>query len=140
MRIGQSFGPVGASRRREAGRVVDGGGFAERIGAGRTPRSTGISTLAPLATLGAMLAVQAAEDPLFSRRRARERGDRMLDVLEELRSAMLAGPLSHGQLIDLQKLLAERREPSNDAALEAMIDEIELRAAVELAKIERRDD
>lgn len=64
----------------------------------------------------------------------------MLDVLEELRSAMLDGPLSHGQLIDLQKLLAERREPSNDAALEAMIDEIELRAAVELAKIERRDD
>ena len=137
MRIGQSFGPSGANRRREAGRIADGGGFAERIGAGRTPRQTGVSALAPLATLGAMLAVQAAEDPRLGRRRARERGDRMLEVLEELRSAMLDGRLFHGQIADLRKLVAERRHPSDDAALDATIDEIELRMAVELAKLER---
>ena len=109
MRIVQSFGPVGAGRRREIGKAADGGGFANSINAGRTARPTGAATLAPLATLGAMLAVQAAEDPLVGRRRARERGDRMLDVLEDLRSAMLDGRLSRGQLVGLQKLVAERQ-------------------------------
>ena len=63
----------------------------------------------------------------------------MLDVLEDLRSAMLDGRLSQGQLVGLQRLVAERRDPSNDAALEATIDEIELRTAVELAKLDRRE-
>jgi hypothetical protein len=137
MRIVQSFGPVGAGRRREIGRAAEGGGFAAGMNAGRTARPTSVTTLTPLATLGAMLAVQAAEDPLLGRRRARERGDRMLDVLEEVRSAMLDGRLSRGQLVGLQKLVAERRDPSDDAALEATIDEIEMRTAVELAKLER---
>lgn len=140
MRISQSFGPVGAGRRREVGKAAEGGGFARSINAGPTARPAGVATLAPLATLGAMLAVQAADDPLPGRRRARERGDRMLDVLEGLRSAMLEGRLSRGQLAGLQKLVAERHESSNDVALEATIDEIELRAAVELAKLERRED
>lgn len=139
MRIVQSFGPVGAGRRRETGKVAVGGGFADRIGAGRTARPTSVATLAPLATLGAMLAVQAAEDPLEGRRRARQRGDRMLGVLEELRSAMLDGRLSREQLVSLQKLATERRDPSDDSALEATIDEIELRTAVELAKLKRRE-
>lgn len=138
MRIVQSFGPVGAGRRREIGKAAESGGFTRSINAGPTARSAGVATLAPLATLGAMLAVQAAGDPLSGRRRARERGDRMLDVLEGLRSAMLDGRLSQGQLADLQKLVAERRELSNDPALEATINEIELRAAVELAKLELR--
>ncbi len=138
MRIVQSFGPVGAGRRREVGKAAEGGVFANSINAGTTSRPTTVATLAPLATLGAMLAVQAAEDPLAGRRRARDRGDQMLDVLEGLQSALLDGRLSNEQLAGLQKLVGERRDPSNDAALEAVIDEIELRAAVELAKLERR--
>lgn len=138
MRIGQSFGPVGAGLRRESGRVAASDGFADRIGAGRTSRSTGASAPAPLATLGAVLAAQAAEDPLLGRRRAREHGKRMLDALEELQAAMLDGRLHQDQLARLRKLVTDRRERSEDVALESTLDAIELRSAVELAKLDRR--
>ncbi len=64
-----------------------------------------------------------------------ERGKELLDGLENYRRAILTGKDSE----DLQKIaneLKSQRTKSNDAALESLIDDIELRAAVEAAKKE----
>lgn len=139
MRIGQSFGPAGVGPRRGiAGRAGD-TGFAERIG-GRAAGGAAAAGLAPLTSLGAVLALQEVDDPLAGRRRARERGDRLLDTLEEVRLALLDGRLPAAKLQALRQLATAQRGRADDPKLEAVLDEIELRTAVELAKLERDGD
>lgn len=53
-------------------------------------------------------------------------------------AAASLGTLPRERLDRLTRLLAERRGEIDDPRLAALIDEIELRAAVELAKLERR--
>ncbi len=138
MRIGQSFAPAGVGLPRGVDRRSGEAGFAERFGGGRPAGGAAAAAgLAPLTSLGAVLAVQAVEDPLTGRRRARERGERLLDALEELRLALIDGRLPAARLGALQHLLREQRERADDPRLAAVLDEIELRAAVELAKLER---
>lgn len=138
MRIGQSFVPVGIGPRRGIERQTGDAGFAGRIGGRPADRAGGATGLAPLTSLGAVLALQAVDDPLAGRRRARRRGAELLDALDELRLALLDGTLSADRLNALKRLAAERCEAVDDPALAAVLEEIELRSAVELAKLERR--
>jgi len=47
----------------------------------------------------------------------------------------LEGGLPKSKLVALMNLLQARRDDTNDASLEAVLDEVEVRAAVELAKL-----
>lgn len=96
-------------------------------------RSGSVSQTASLAGLTGVLALQEAEDPLVRKRRAVRRGHTMLDRLEELRIALIDGTVTPLQLDQMTMLLATR-ESTGDERLEALIDEIELRLQVELAK------
>lgn len=136
MRIGQSFGPGGVGPRRGVGSRAGDTGFAERIG-GQPAGAAAAAGLAPLTSLGSILALQEIEDPLVGRRRARERGERLLDALEEVRLALLDGRLPAGKLQSLRQLASAQRGSADDPKLKAVLDEIELRTAVELAKLER---
>jgi hypothetical protein len=92
---------------------------------------------AGIANVGAMLALQGVAAPEADRRRrAVKRADSLLDGLDALKLDVLAGRLDLGRLRRLGTDLAHR-EPSDDPRLEAIVAEIELRAAVELAKAER---
>jgi hypothetical protein len=99
---------------------------------------------APISILGgleALIAIQSEDNTREKRRRSARRGQSMLDVLDELKLALLGGHLP----ADLQsRLSAALREamPSGDPQLDGIIDAIELRAEVELAKLkqaQRRD-
>jgi hypothetical protein len=61
----------------------------------------------------------------------------MLDVLDQVKVALLDGELSGADLERLQRSIREERAGTDDPALEAVLDEVELRAAVELAKLEQ---
>jgi hypothetical protein len=89
--------------------------------------------VAALASLDAVLALQGLPDAAERRRRAVRHGHALLDGLEALRLALLDGSLSSATL----RQLAERREPLGEPRLDAVLAEIELRAAVEVAKLER---
>lgn len=136
MRIGQSFAPAGVSVRRGVVGRDGNAGFAERIG-GRGGGGIAAAGVAPLTSLGAILAVQEIDDPLDARRRARDRGEQLLDTLDELRLALLDGRLPAAKLQALRQLATAQRGRVDDPALDAVLDEIELRTAVELAKLER---
>ncbi|MFI4983655.1 MAG: flagellar assembly protein FliX [Rickettsiales bacterium] len=59
-----------------------------------------------------------------------QKANKLLDDMEKYRKSILLGnPTS-----DLQKLVHDERKKSNDPRLEEILDEIELRAAVEAAK------
>ena len=59
-----------------------------------------------------------------------------LDALDELRMALLTGRLPTNLLHEMEQLVIEQRQQTTDPYLEEILDEIELRAAVELAKRE----
>jgi hypothetical protein len=83
-----------------------------------------------------LLSIQEMPDALVGRRRAIMRGDGLLDRLEDLRLGLLAGVLPRDRLDELSRLARTARQSVDDPRLAAILDEIDLRAAVELAKLD----
>ena len=88
--------------------------------------------------LDALLALQDVGGPLERRRRALARGGRVLDGLDRVQLSILDGGDPHAALNDLARSSAEARERGDDSGLDGVLDEIDVRAAVELAKAETR--
>lgn len=94
---------------------------------------------APTVAVGsveALLALQAAEDPAERRRRAVRRGETLLDRLDAVKLALLGGGAAGPALEGLARAVREQRDHVDDPRLEGVLNEIETRAAVELAKAE----
>ena len=88
----------------------------------------------------ALLAVQAAggpndESPQGRASRARQRAEQQLDALEGLQRGIVAGRLTERDLLELARGAAERRSQVDDPRLAEVLDEVELRVQVELAKL-----
>ncbi|MDA1090901.1 MAG: hypothetical protein O3A85_11400 [Proteobacteria bacterium] len=64
-------------------------------------------------------------------------GNDLLSHLDGLRMAILDGVLSKDKLTELAHNLRQKRQNSDDPRLNEIIDEIELRAEVEVAKLTR---
>ena len=64
-------------------------------------------------------------------------GEDILDKLDQIRHGLLIGAIPKDQLTNLTQTLRERRANVSDPRLIEVIDEIELRAEVELAKLTR---
>ena len=92
------------------------------------------SSAGGVANVSALMALQGVEDVTERRRRAIRRGGGLLDRLEELKLALLEGEAGEGALDRLSRTLREERPIDVDDSLNALLDQIELRAAVELAK------
>ena len=91
---------------------------------------------APTAGIDALLALQAVEDPLFAKKKAIRRGNALLDTLEAIKADLLLGQVSEGRLNQLMALVGQARERGLPG-LDPLLDDIELRARVELAKFGR---
>jgi hypothetical protein len=117
-----------------------GGGFAVPAGGTTSSASATVSAPAPSAVTdaAALMALQGVEDVTERRRRAIRRGGGLLDRLDELKLALLTGEAGEGALDRLTRTLREERPVDADAELNSLLDQIDLRAAVELAKAELR--
>jgi hypothetical protein len=105
-----------------------------QIGEGaQAPEARPAAATAPTTSIDALLALQAVEDPLLKRRKLVRRGNQLIDTLEGLRTDLLAGKMSEGRLNQLMAVMSQAREKA-DPGLDALLDDIELRARVELAK------
>lgn len=92
-----------------------------------------------LAGLDAILTLQgqeAADTPTERRRRSVQRGHDLLDGLDRLKAALIGGRVATADLRAIAGRLAERTAESGDPRLDGLVAEIELRAAVELAKLD----
>ncbi len=135
MRVNWPGGVGQLSPRRGAGTAAAGAAFTLATPV-RDPAQTRNSTpVGAAADLGVMLAVQAVDEPAERRRRAVRRGHSLLDCLEELRLGLLDGSVPVASLARLRMVLAGG-DLAAEPALRATLVAIELRAAVEIAKLE----
>ena len=137
MKVTGAGGPSQTSGSRPA-RGGGGGGF--RIGgAPALAAASSVSNVVNVSGVmgvGALLALQDVESATERKRRSVGRAGRLLDELDELKIALLGGELDPAQLDRLSRTVREQRAATEDPRLEAVLDEIETRAAVELAKLE----
>jgi hypothetical protein len=117
-------------------RATAGGGtaFAPEA-AGETKHAAPVASGAPIAAVDTLIALQEVPDALTGRARAARRGRDMLDLLDDVRDGLLEGRVSRATLARLLALVETKREDFVDPALKGVLDEIELRARVELAKL-----
>lgn len=109
-------------------------GFADAV-ASETQPAPAATQSAPAAVDG-LFALQEVADELTGKRRAATRGNTLLDRLDELRLGLLSGTLPRAQLEALRQLAREHGPAAADPRLAAILSEIELRVAVELAKLD----
>lgn len=125
-------------RRQSERRRTGEGEFARTVAAtsqGGRAQSAGVAGPAPVGAMDALLAVQAADDALQGRRRARARADDILNRLDDLRHFLLVGAIPRQRLEQLALAVRAQRAAVDDARLVEILDEIDLRAQVELAKL-----
>ncbi|MBF0095077.1 MAG: flagellar assembly protein FliX [Alphaproteobacteria bacterium] len=100
-----------------------------------------LDSTSALANVNAILMVQSVdgdeEAGKQARRRTIQRGEEILDQLETVRRDLLSGAIPKERLANLAQITRSRREQGVDPLLAAILDEIELRAEVELAKLTR---
>lgn len=140
MKVVHTGASSGPGQRRRVGSGSDSSGsndFGRHVAASGT-RPTGLAPAGPLTALSSVLAVQAAPSGAAERERAVRRGLRLLDELDELHAALLEDRPATAAIGRLSALLGDARPAIDDPELQAALDQIELRAAVELAK--RRPD
>ena len=131
------IGPSGSSR--STARASSGGFRLPQAQAAETSGTTA-RALGPtgIGSIDALLALQAVGGPLERRRRALRRADKILDVLDEVKISLLEGEVPASALGNLVKAVQQTRDSTDDPGLESVLNEIETRAAVEIAKLETR--
>lgn len=82
-----------------------------------------------------ILAIQEIPDALAHRNREFQRGEALLDQLGELRMDLLSGNLPKVRLERIAMMVAAKRGQIDDPRLIEILNEIEVRAVVELAKL-----
>ncbi len=132
MRIDATNRSNGVAGRGPAGKAGGAPAFVP-IGAEGPARTNAATPVAPATELNAILALQAVGDFRESRRKAVRRGSSLLDLLEAMKADLLVGRVSAERLDAMAGQLTQLRERV-DPTLDAVIDEIELRVLVELAK------
>lgn len=95
---------------------------------------------APLTHLDALLSLQEVPDATDGRSKGLARANEMLDLLEEVRKGILLGSIPESNLRNLADMARNQREKAsstlqNDDRLCEILEDIELRAEVELAKL-----
>ena len=121
-----------------AARRAGSGGTFSLSGFEATSTPAAPTALRSVAGLETLLALQGVEDPTEKKKRAVARGRTALDVLDELKLGMIGGSLDTSTIARLKVAAEGLTEGTGDPGLDGVMAEIDLRVAVELAKVARR--
>ena len=89
-----------------------------------------------ISSVDAVVALQEITGDDTDEKGAKNRANFILDKLEDIRMGLLMGQIPKSNLEDLSKILIVARKNSIDSNLLEIIEDIELRAKIELAKLE----
>lgn len=120
----------GASASNAAGFALD---QADDTGGGGAKPVAGSG---PVSVVGALLSIQEVDEQGGGQRETLNRADEMLNLLDDVRHGLLMGALPEAKLRRLLILSNIKRDGFLDPRLAGILSDIELRAKVELAKLE----
>ena len=106
-----------------------------------TPETQGgiVAGPGPIAALDSILMLQGMDDSTQGRSKGVAHAEQLLDLLDSVRDGLLAGEIPRATLNKLAAAVTRRHEAFADPKLQDVLDQIELRAHVELAKLEQLD-
>ena len=110
--------------------------FSQFVNSGASETASAGATQS-IAQLDVLLAAQEVEDPMqrAARNKMRARSNHILEKLDQIRLKMLGGDLTIGHMLDVADVVASHRDRIDDPTLTSIMDEIDLRAQVEIAKM-----
>lgn len=109
------------------------------VDAGEQPRAQTVSGPGPIAAVETILTLQGFDDTTDGRSKGLAHGQSLLDMLDQVRDGLLAGSIPRATLNRLASAVSRRQENFVDPRLQNVLEEIDLRARVELAKLEMAD-
>ena len=138
----KSSSAASGARKTQGPSRASSGEFASELdrvsGADEAESAPAVEGGAGVAGVVGILAAQNVDDRDASpqeRRRRAQRGMELLDRLEEVRRGLLLGTIPKDRLAELARMVRDKRERGADPMISRLLDEIELRASVELAKL-----
>lgn len=136
--VGAGRGPAASKKARKS--AAAGESFSETLkGAAESIETGPTSGVGGVSPVGGILSVQEVPDSTEERSRGllMAYGDELLERLEDMRMGLLLGAIPKDELAELAHRMREKKHQVNDPRLMEIIDEIELRAEVEIAKLTR---
>lgn len=125
-------------RTEKSGSASQTGEFSRMLGSGSAGAAGGTSAASATASVGGVFMLQAESEGERKRRRlAIARGQDALGLLDQIATALLSGDVTTDHLNRLKSLAGQQLETVADPKLAAVLDEIEIRLAVETAKLEK---
>jgi len=128
---------AGAGKSKKSGKTGEAGAsFGDFIASG-PKESAQTQTTQSIVQVDALLALQGVDDATErpARKRMMQRCDDIIDELDKIRISMLTGDITVGDMVNIADVVASHRETITDPKLTELMDEIDLRAQVELAKM-----
>jgi len=137
MKVEGSGNLRGSGSVRRAGKTdgSSGASFAKQL-VGDTTAAQGVTGATGVFGVTSVLALQEVDDATARASRGKMRAQDMLDIMEDIRHGLLAGALPAQKLMDLSRIVQSRKVQVDDPKLAEILDEIDLRAHVELAKLQ----
>lgn len=135
-------GPSKTGASQKAGKAQKAGKTDSSFGDMVTEATQGASSVSPtqaVTRVDALLSIQGVDSATegAARRRMHHRADAILTQLDDLKLSLLIGGLTVGQVVNIADMVASHRERVNDPEMTALLDEIDLRAQIELAKVRK---
>tara|TARA_R100000005_G_scaffold96537_1_gene84312 strand:- start:4750 stop:5175 length:426 start_codon:yes stop_codon:yes gene_type:complete len=132
-------GRTGATSGSKSGKSAgkSGAKFTLENDAVESAASGGVASSSPISSIEALVTLQGIdgdEQPRRGNRDAAQKGEELLEKLETIRGGLLSGGLTVDNLKELQNTLSGYAAEADDPRLREIVREIEVRAAVELAK------
>ena len=139
VKINDSTPIKGYGNIKKKSKTSGGGGVFAGVLSAASSSSDGTSDtsgIGGVASVGGLLALQEVSDEEVARNETVKHGNNLIKSLEALRQSLLLGNVPIDVLRTLETRLKTQRQATIDPALHEIMDDIELRAAVELAKYE----
>jgi hypothetical protein len=108
--------------------------FSTHLDAPEETESTSAASATEMGLVDGVIGLQEVDDAATRASRGKVRAESILSELDDLRLDLLTGALSREKLYRLVRLVKTRRASVSDDNLSEILDEIDLRAQVELAK------
>lgn len=127
---------TGKVKRTQAKSSADKAAFEKALTTEETPATGAMGGTAPLTSVNSLLSLQELPTATEGKARAVQHAEGLIEHLEAIRHGLLLGQISKQRLARIVKALETQREKNLDPMLVHIINDIELRAKVELAKLE----